>query len=97
MRQIDAQTAVTVAILLLGRIVCIAQMWPIATDVWRGRCVGHVTDRYPAKTAGPIEMPFGMWGGVDHSNHVLDGGPDPSTERGNFKVGKGLSRSKLWG
>ena len=41
---------------------------PIATDVWRGWSVGlsvcDVTDMYPAKTAGPIEMPFGMWGGV---------------------------------
>jgi len=27
--------------------------------------------------AGPIEMPFGMSGVVGHSNHVLDGGPDP--------------------
>ena len=38
-----------------------------------GRSVGHVTNRYPAKTAGPIEMPFGMWGGpggVGSSNHV---------------------------
>ena len=58
-----------------------------ATDVWRGPCVYlsvclsvcvcHLTTRYPAKTAGPIEMPFGMWGWVDHSNHVLDGGLDP--------------------
>ena len=40
-------------------------MWPIATDVWRGLfvCVSvcDVTDRYPVKMAGPIEMPFGMW------------------------------------
>jgi len=28
--------------------------------------------RYPAKTAGLIEMAFGMWSGVGHSNHVLD-------------------------
>jgi len=46
-------------------------------------CVS-VTFRYPAKTAGPIEMPFGMWGGVDPSNHVLDGGPDPPRGRGTF-------------
>jgi len=32
---------------------------------------------YPAKTIGPIEMPFGMWGGVGPSNHVLDEGLDP--------------------
>jgi len=29
-----------------------------------GLSVCDVTTRYPAKTAGPIEMPFGMWGGV---------------------------------
>ena len=23
--------------------------------------------------AGLIEMPFGMWDGVDHSHHVIDG------------------------
>ena len=33
--------------------------------------------RYPPKIAGPTEMPFGVWGGVDDSHHVLDGGPDP--------------------
>ena len=49
-------------------------MQPIATDVWRGQC------RYPAKTAGLIEMPFGVWGGIGPSNHVLDGGPDPPKE-----------------
>ena len=65
-------------------------MQPIATDVWHGQsvglcvCVSHVMDRYPAKTAGPIEMPFGMWGRLDHSHHVLDGGPDPPRGRGNF-------------
>ena len=30
--------------------------------------------------AGPIEMPFGVWGGVVDSHHVLDGGPDPPRE-----------------
>ena len=53
----------------------------IATDVsvvGRSVCdVCDVTTSYPAKTAGPIEMPFGMWGGVGRSHHVLDGGPDP--------------------
>ena len=36
-----------------------------------------VTRMYCGKTAGPFEMPFAMWGGVDRSNHILDGGPDP--------------------
>ena len=46
-------------------------MRPIPTDVWRGMPVSvgvSVTGMYRAKTAEPIEMPFGMWGGVDPSN-----------------------------
>ena len=43
-----------------------------------GRSVRH--EMYPARTAGPIEMPFGMWVGVGPSNHVLDGGRDPPGE-----------------
>ena len=43
-------------------------MWPIAADMWHGPSVClsvcDVMDRYPAKTAAPIEMTFGMWGGV---------------------------------
>ena len=31
----------------------------------------------PAKTAEPVEMPFGLRARVDPGNHVLDGGPDP--------------------
>ena len=34
-------------------------------------------EQYPAKMAGPIEMPFGTWARVGPINHVLDGGPDP--------------------
>ena len=45
--------------------------------------------------AGLIEMPFGMWGGVGSSNHVLDGGPDPPRGRDNFRVGKGPFHSKV--
>jgi len=30
----------------------------------------------PAKTAAPIEMPFGFWARMGRGNHVLDGGPD---------------------
>ena len=65
-------------------------MRPIATDVWRGRsvsrsCNGHVS----CKTAEPIEMPFGMWGGVGHSNHVLDEGLDRPEERAILRRGRG--------
>ena len=61
-------------------------MRPIANDV-SVVCLPtcHVTMRYPAKTAGPIEMPFGMFGGVSHSHYVLDGGGSNTPEvRGNF-------------
>ena len=54
--------------------ICIAYMMgPIATDVSVVcQSVWNVTTRYPAKKAGPIEMPFRMWGGVGDSHHVLD-------------------------
>jgi len=35
----------------------------------------------PAKTAEPIEMPFGVWTQVqDLRNQALDGGPDPNAK-----------------
>jgi len=48
---------------------------PIVTDrvAWSvGRSVTLVS---PAKTAAPIEMPFGLWARMGRRNHVLDGGP----------------------
>jgi len=39
----------------------------------------------PAKTAEPIEMPFGLWTWVGPRNHVLDGDSDPPMGRGNFE------------
>ena len=44
-----------------------------------------VTVVSPAKTAEPIEMPFGMWTRIGPRNHVLDGSPDPRIRRGNFE------------
>ena len=44
---------------------------------------------YCGKTAGPIEMPFGTWSWVGHSNHVLDVGPDLPRASGYFGVGMG--------
>jgi len=41
-----------------------------------------------AKTAEPIEMPFGLWAGMGQGNHVLDMGPDPPWE-GVILRGKG--------
>jgi len=38
----------------------------------------------PAKTAAPIELPFGLRTCVGPGNHVLDGGPDPPWEGANF-------------
>ena len=75
-------------------------MGRIATDVsvvGRSVClsVWNETIRYPAKMAGPIELPFGMWGGMGDCGHVLDGGPDPPTGKSNFGVGKGPSHSKV--
>ena len=43
----------------------------------------------PAKTAGPIEMLFGLRTWVGPGHHVLDGGPDPPMRRGNFEGRKG--------
>jgi len=42
----------------------------------------------PAKTAEPIEMPFGFRTQVGSANRGLDRGPDPLTGRDNF-WGKG--------
>jgi len=41
-----------------------------------------------AKTAEPIKMSLGMWTQVGPSNHVLDGGPDPSGEEAILGWGK---------
>ena len=38
-----------------------------------------------AKTAEPIEMPFGLRTQVDPRNHLLDEGFDPPRGRGNFR------------
>jgi len=43
-----------------------------------------VTLVIPAKTAKPIEMPFGLRTLVGPGNHVLDDGPDPPMGRGDF-------------
>jgi len=72
-------------------------MWPIFTDrvAWSvGRSVCRsgcqsVTLVSPAKTAAPIEMPFGLKTRVSLGNHVLDKGSDLPIGRGNFERGKG--------
>jgi len=68
-------------------------MRPIVTDrvVWSDSLsVGlSVTLVSPAKTAAPIEMPFGLGTRVGPRNHVLDGGPDFPMGRGNFEGERG--------
>ena len=39
------------------------------------------------ETSVSIEMAFGVWGTVDPSYHVLDGGPHPPMVRGNLGGG----------
>ena len=42
----------------------------------------------PAKTAEPIEMPFGLTTWLGPRDHVLDGGSDPTMGRGKFGEGE---------
>jgi len=53
-------------------------MQPIVTD--RLSVFLSVTIVNPAKTAQPIEIPFGVWTQVGPRNHVLDGDRDPLWE-----------------
>ena len=53
--------------------------WSVSLSV----CLS-VTTVSPAKTAEPIELPFGMWIRMGPRNHVLDG-PRSPTRRGTFR------------
>ena len=44
----------------------------LCVSLWVCRSVTLVS---PAKTAEPIEMPFGLWAWMGRRNCVLDGGP----------------------
>jgi len=70
-------------------------MWAIVTDQGASSVGLSVTLVSAAKTAEPIEMPFGLRTGVGTGNHVLDGGPDLPMGRGNFEGGKGASHCKV--
>ena len=48
-------------------------------------CLSVCLSCEPAKTAQPIEMPFGLRTRVGSRIRVLDGGPYPTIERGNFE------------
>ena len=53
--------------------------WSVGLSVCRS-----VTLVSPAKTAAPIELPFGLRTWVGPGNHALDGGLDPPMRRGKF-------------
>jgi len=59
-------------------------MWPIVTDRVAWSVGLSVTLVSPAKTAAPIELPFGLRTWVGPGKHVLDGGLDPPMGRGKF-------------
>jgi len=44
-----------------------------------------------AKTAEPVEVPFGVWTRGGPRNHVLDGSPDSSGRMGSFGGGREIS------
>ena len=62
----------------------------VQIPVWEGTILrgenGHPIVKYMdtavicAKTAEPIEMPFGLWTWMGPRNRVLHGGPDPPWE-----------------
>ena len=63
----------------MQRIVTDRVAWSVGLSVCRS-----VTLVNPAKTAAPIELPFGLRTWVGLGNHVLDGGPDLPMVRGKF-------------
>ena len=65
-------------------------MRPILTDRVAWSVGLSVTLVSPAKTAAPIELPFGLRTWVGPGNHVLDGGPDPPMGRGKLLGSMGL-------
>jgi len=59
-------------------------VWPILTDRVAWSVGLSVTLVSPAKTAAPIELPFGLGTWVGPGNHVLDGVQIPPWEGENF-------------
>jgi len=81
--------------LLLGHIAVLrTYMRPILTDRVASFIGLSVTLVSPAKTAAPIELPFGLRTWVSPGNHVLDEGPDPPWKGANFG-GKWASHCKV--
>ena len=63
-------------------------MRPILTDRVASSVGLSVTLVSPAKTAAPIELPFGLRTWVGTGNHVLDGGPEPPHGKGQIFGGE---------
>ena len=76
----------------MRRIVTDRVAWSVGLSVCLSVCQS-VTLVNPAKTAAPIELPFGLRTWVGLEKHVLDGRPDPPMGRGNFE-GEGLPTVK---
>ena len=72
-------------------VVCLSVDLSVSLSVCRS-----VTLVSPAKTAEPIEMPFGLRTRVGPGNHVLDGGSKSPMGRGNFE-GEGASHCEVYG
>jgi len=90
----------TVSDILLGRIAVLrTQMRPILTDrvAWSvGLSVGRsVTLVSPAKTAAPIELPFGLRTWMGPGKHVLDGGSRSPHGKGQIFGGEWASHCKV--
>jgi len=51
-------------------------MFMVCLSVCLSVSLSLVTRMHCGKTAGPIKMPFGMWGRVGDSHHAFDGSPD---------------------
>ena len=82
-------------LVLLGRIAVLrTYVRPIVTDRVAWSVGLSVTLVCPAKTAAPIELPFGLKTWVSSGNHVLDGGPDPPWE-GQIFGGEWTSHCKV--
>ena len=64
-------------------------MFMVCLSVCESVCLSLVMRMYSGKMAGPSEMQFGMCGGVGHSHHLLDRGPDPPHGNGQFSGGEG--------
>ena len=71
-------------------------MRPIVADRVAWSVGLSVTLVSPAKTAEPIEMPFGLRTQAVPRNYLLHGGPDSSMGRDNFE-GETGAHCKVWG